>query len=82
MARDKHERKHRKTWRHPEAVAFMASGDFDSAMSLSAAMGLRRCVHGETFPCEQCNANRRWNEVATGKKLTDAEFEREYCKPE
>jgi hypothetical protein len=37
-----------------------------------------RCIHGAPFPCAQCKANRRWNEAATRKKLTEAEFEAIY----
>lgn len=33
-----------------------------------------RCIHGEQFPCAQCSANRRHNEAATGRKLTEREF--------
>ena len=40
MARDRYERKHRRTRRHPEAVAFMASADFDAVPPLAEAMGL------------------------------------------
>lgn len=32
------------------------------------------CIHGLQFPCAQCLANRRTNEAATGKRLTEDEF--------
>ena len=38
------------------------------------------CVHGETFPCRQCHANREWNDRATGTRITDAEFEARYTR--
>lgn len=40
MARDGYERKHRRTWRHPESMAIMAGADFDAVPSLAEAMGL------------------------------------------
>lgn len=57
----------------------MTNADGEAVMSLDAAMGLRRCLHGGVFPCAQCLANRRWNELATGIKLTDREFEEQYA---
>lgn len=78
MSRDRYERKHRRTSKHPECVAMMANANFDRCFSLSAAMGLLRCIHGNEFPCAQCKANRSWNEAATGNALTDAEFEKAY----
>jgi hypothetical protein len=39
-----------------------------------------KCIHGCEFPCQQCKANRRTNEAATGRKLTEDEFELLYCK--
>lgn len=38
--KDKAERKHRRTRRHPECVATMANADFDAVPPLSVAMGL------------------------------------------
>lgn len=76
--RDRYERKHRRTARHPESVAFMESADMDNTMSLAAAMGQLRCIHAGRFPCPQCTANRRWN-AAAGFPITDAEFERRYA---
>lgn len=38
--KDRKERKHRRTWAHPEAVEFMASAHFDDVPSLAEAMGL------------------------------------------
>ena len=78
--RDKKERRHRRTWMHPECVKMMAGADFENTMSLSAAMGLLPCIHAGVFPCEQCVAGREGNEAATGKKLTDAEFERRFAR--
>ncbi len=66
----------------PESREIMANADFDQAMSLAAAMGLIHCIHGCWFPCAQCLENRHWNEAATGKKLTEAEFEAIYALPE
>lgn len=77
--RDRYERRHRRIFAHPESVKMMAKADFDAVPSLATAMGLRRCIHGGEFPCPQCRANRAWNEAATGKKLTEAEFEAIYC---
>ncbi len=77
--KDKGERRHRKTWRNTACVEMMANADFDAVQSLEAAMGLLRCIHGEEFPCAQCKANRERNEAATGKKLTEAEFEDQYA---
>jgi hypothetical protein len=79
MAGDRHERKHRRTARHPECVAAMAGADFEAAFSMEAALGQRLCIHAQTFPCRQCKSNRRWNEAATGEKLTEREFERRYA---
>jgi len=62
----------------PNACVVMAVADFEESMSLSAAMGLLMCIHGSTFPCSQCNENRHHNASATGKPITDAEFERNY----
>ena len=56
-----------------ESVTMMATADFATTMSLSAAMGLLPCIHGGRFPCQQCLASRR-----TGQAITDAEFERQY----
>ncbi len=78
--RDRNERRHRKTAMNPASVQFMVNANFEDAPSLSAAMGLLRCIHGEEFPCCQCQANRRWNEAATGKRLTEREFEARYAK--
>ncbi len=78
--RDKNERKHRRTTKHPEVIQMVASAKTDG-FSLAASMGLLRCLHLSPFPCLQCHANRRWNEAATGKKLTDAEFESIYTNP-
>lgn len=78
--RGMHERKHRRTAAHPESVTFMASADYERVVSLSAAMGLVRCIHGEVFPCAQCVSNRKWNEGA-GIVLSEAEFERRYAQP-
>jgi hypothetical protein len=35
MTTDRHERKHRRTWKHPEAVAMMASADFGAVPPLA-----------------------------------------------
>jgi hypothetical protein len=40
MGRDRYERKHRRTARHPECVRMMADADFDAVPSLAEAMGL------------------------------------------
>jgi hypothetical protein len=82
MSRDPNERRHRRTHRHPECVKVMAQANLETSFSLAAAMGLERCLHGGTFPCLQCHANRRWNEAATGQRLTDSEFETEYTAQE
>lgn len=58
----------------------MAEADFDSSMSLAAAMGLRRCIHGARFPCAQCRASRSQDEATTGQRLTDRELEERYAK--
>lgn len=48
--RDKHERKHRRTWKNPESVAFMAAADFSApGMNLAEAMGLG-ATDGEACP--------------------------------
>lgn len=39
MSRDRYERKHRRTHRHLEAVAFMASANYNAVPSLSEALG-------------------------------------------
>lgn len=65
-------------WTIKDSVEMMANADFETTQSLSAAMGLLRCIHGCEFPCAQCVANRRWNEMATGKVLTEREFETRY----
>jgi hypothetical protein len=78
MSRDPNERRHRKTWRNAASIEIMANADFDTGLSLSAAMGLLRCIHGEEFPCCQCKANRAWNEASARKKMTEAEFEALY----
>lgn len=79
MSKDKNERKHRRTARHPEVKAIMAGANFEGTESLAAAMGRVRCIHGEKFPCAQCRANRHTNEAATGKKLSEREFEETYA---
>ena len=71
---DRYERKHRRTHRHPEVVAQMANANFDTRMSLSAAMGFLRCVHGGTFPCPLCGA-------CKGER-NDAEWEADFATPE
>lgn len=62
-------------------VAMVAEARPEEHLSLPAAMGLLRCVHGGEFPCGQCQANRGWNEQATGHRLTEGEFERRYAMP-
>ncbi len=78
MSKDRYERRHRRTAGNCEAVSAMTAADFNAVPSLAAAMGLRRCVHGSVFPCLQCLANRRWNELATDRRLTETEFEAKY----
>ncbi len=39
------------------------------------------CIHLCPFPCPQCHANRRWNEGATGRALTEEEFAAAYREP-
>ncbi len=80
--RDKNERRHRRTTQHAESVATMANADFSAVPCLSAAMGLRRCIHGCQFPCAQCRANRINSEHSTGRKLSDVDFELLYAAPE
>ena len=74
---DKKERRHRRTARHPESIRVMADARFKGDYSLSAAMGLLRCVHGGTFPCAQCVENRRCN-TSAGFPISDEEFEERY----
>lgn len=38
----------------------------------------KRCLHNGSFPCCQCLSNRKCNEAATGRKLTE-EFEQQYA---
>jgi hypothetical protein len=45
MSKDRKERKHRRTARHPECVAVMAGADFDAVPPLSVAMGLEADVN-------------------------------------
>lgn len=40
MARDRYERKHRKTHKNPEAMTTMANANFDAVPSLAEAMGV------------------------------------------
>lgn len=43
--RDRYERKHRRTHRHPESVTFMASADFDKVPPLAEA--IRGCIYSD-----------------------------------
>lgn len=43
--KDKNERKHRRTTKHPECVATMAGADFGAVPSLSEAMGLEPVLY-------------------------------------
>lgn len=69
MSKDRYERRHRRTWRHPAAIEFMAKADFDAVPSLAEAMGLEgpapsvgqeggpmplTCTHAERGLCAQC----------------------------
>lgn len=47
IGNDKHERKHRRTDRHPESVAMVANADFSAVPPLTEAMGLE-------IRCERC----------------------------
>jgi deoxycytidylate deaminase len=38
----------------------------------------RRCIHGGTFPCHQCVANRRTG-AAAGFPIDDQQFEKQYA---
>ena len=40
MSKDRYERSHRRTDRHPDSVSMMSNADFDRVPSLSEAMGL------------------------------------------
>lgn len=51
MSREPHERKHRRTWRHPECVAFMAGADFNRVPTLSEALGLEETIN---VRCRNC----------------------------
>jgi hypothetical protein len=39
MSKDRYERKHRRTHKHPESIAMMAGANFDAVPSLAEAMG-------------------------------------------
>ncbi len=81
--RDRYERKHRRTCKHPDAIAMVANADFSRVPPLAEAMGLEslRCIHGGLFPCQQCVSNRRWNECATKTRLSEVDFELIYAQP-
>lgn len=81
MSKDRYERRHRRTT-HPAAAGILAAADFDAAPPLAEVLAdPPRCLHASDFPCLQCEANRRWNELATGTKLTDEEFRERYTLP-
>ncbi len=46
MARDRHERRHRRTARNHASVAVMTGANFDAVPSLSEAMGLEDSMFG------------------------------------
>lgn len=52
MAKDRYERKHRRTAAHPECIRTMAEADFDRVESLSAAMGLQEGTMAGHILCE------------------------------
>ncbi len=49
MSSDPKERRHRRTWRHHESIALMASANFDAVPSLAEAMGLETAVARQTM---------------------------------
>jgi hypothetical protein len=55
MARDRYERRHRRTARNVNCVEVMANADFDAVPSLSEAMGLEE----PTLPRQCCYCGRQ-----------------------
>lgn len=49
--KDKYERKHRRTWRHPDCVEMMANANFDAVPPLSVAMGLETLEEYQASLC-------------------------------